>query len=287
MEERLRKVEPTKVTVDGREFIADPREQRDFEAALAVFRKGEFARRSARSPSSCKRYPQSGYTPRPCSGWAMRSTPTATTAGRSPISGHAAQAPDHARAPEAVLSIANCQIELKDNAGARRKTLDDLVKAYPQSEAARQAANGWRGCAGPAVAQAARRPTALPRRRPIWSAASAAWSACTASPGAAAIRDAMWLVVGIGGVGSWAAEALARSGVGALTLIDLDHVAESNINRQIHALDGTVGQAKVEAMRERIGQIHPGCACIASRISSSPATGSISGRPGAPDPSTR
>ncbi len=55
------------------------------------------------------------------------------------------------------------------------------------------------------------------------------------------------------------AEALARSGVGALTLIDLDHVAESNINRQIHALEGTIGQAKVQAMRERILQIHPGC----------------------------
>ena len=59
-------------------------------------------------------------------------------------------------------------------------------------------------------------------------------------------------VVGIGGVGSWAAEALARSGVGRLTLIDLDHVAESNLNRQVHALDATVGQAKVLAMRDRI-----------------------------------
>ena len=78
--------------------------------------------------------------------------------------------------------------------------------------------------------------------------------------GAAAIRRAHVAVVGIGGVGSWAAEALARSGVGALTLVDLDHVAESNINRQIHALDSTVGQAKVQAMRERIAQIHPGCA---------------------------
>lgn len=66
-------------------------------------------------------------------------------------------------------------------------------------------------------------------------------------------------VIGIGGVGSWAAEALARSGVGALTLIDLDHVAESNINRQIHADDLTLGRAKVEAMRERIARIHPGC----------------------------
>ena len=77
--------------------------------------------------------------------------------------------------------------------------------------------------------------------------------------GAAAIRDAHVAVIGIGGVGSWAAEALARSGVGELTLVDLDHVAESNINRQVHALDSTLGQAKVQAMRERIAQIHPGC----------------------------
>lgn len=81
--------------------------------------------------------------------------------------------------------------------------------------------------------------------------------------GAARIRAAHVLVVGIGGVGSWAAEALTRSGVGALTLIDLDHVSESNINRQIHALDGTVGQAKVEAMRERIAQINPACRVLA------------------------
>ncbi|MCX7897524.1 MAG: tRNA threonylcarbamoyladenosine dehydratase [Rhodocyclaceae bacterium] len=66
-------------------------------------------------------------------------------------------------------------------------------------------------------------------------------------------------VVGLGGVGSWAAEALARSGVGALTLIDLDHVAESNINRQAHALESTLGMAKVEAMRRRIAEIHPQC----------------------------
>lgn len=82
-------------------------------------------------------------------------------------------------------------------------------------------------------------------------------------PGAARIRDAHVLVAGIGGVGSWAVEALARSGVGRLTLIDLDHIAESNINRQIHALDSTVGQAKVEAMRERIAHIHPACRVLA------------------------
>jgi tRNA threonylcarbamoyladenosine dehydratase len=77
--------------------------------------------------------------------------------------------------------------------------------------------------------------------------------------GAAAIRAAHMVVVGIGGVGSWAAEALARSGVGELTLVDLDHIAESNINRQIHALAGTLGQAKVQAMAERIAQINPRC----------------------------
>ncbi|MEZ5608730.1 MAG: tRNA threonylcarbamoyladenosine dehydratase [Burkholderiaceae bacterium] len=76
---------------------------------------------------------------------------------------------------------------------------------------------------------------------------------------AARIRAAHVAVVGIGGVGSWAAEALARSGVAQLTLIDMDHVAESNVNRQIHALTSTLGQAKVTAMRERIAQIHPDC----------------------------
>lgn len=73
------------------------------------------------------------------------------------------------------------------------------------------------------------------------------------------IRQARIAVVGIGGVGSWAAEALARSGVAGLCLIDMDHIAESNINRQIHALTPTLGQAKAEAMRERIALIHPGC----------------------------
>lgn len=77
--------------------------------------------------------------------------------------------------------------------------------------------------------------------------------------GTARIRGSHVAVIGIGGVGSWAAEALARSGVAQLTLIDLDHVAESNINRQIHATTETVGKAKVLAMRARIAQIHPEC----------------------------
>jgi tRNA A37 threonylcarbamoyladenosine dehydratase len=73
------------------------------------------------------------------------------------------------------------------------------------------------------------------------------------------IRAARVAVVGLGGVGSWAVEALARSGVAALTLIDLDHVAESNINRQVQALDATLGRAKALALAERIAQIHPHC----------------------------
>jgi|KBSMisStandDraft_5_1062788.scaffolds.fasta_scaffold34102_2 tRNA A37 threonylcarbamoyladenosine dehydratase len=73
------------------------------------------------------------------------------------------------------------------------------------------------------------------------------------------IRAARIAVVGVGGVGSWTAEALARSGVAALTLIDLDHVAESNVNRQVQALGSTLGMAKVEALRARIADIHPGC----------------------------
>lgn len=67
------------------------------------------------------------------------------------------------------------------------------------------------------------------------------------------------VVVGIGGVGSWAAEALARSAIGKITLIDLDMVAESNVNRQIHALDGVFGRAKTDVMAERLRAINPAC----------------------------
>lgn len=66
-------------------------------------------------------------------------------------------------------------------------------------------------------------------------------------------------VVGIGGVGSWAVEALARSAVGKITLIDLDNIAESNVNRQLHAIDGAFGLAKVTAMAQRIHAINPRC----------------------------
>lgn len=77
--------------------------------------------------------------------------------------------------------------------------------------------------------------------------------------GLAKLQAAHIVVVGIGGVGSWAAEALARNAVGTITLVDLDNIAESNINRQIHALEGAFGKAKVSAMRERILQINPAC----------------------------
>ncbi|HRP23118.1 tRNA threonylcarbamoyladenosine dehydratase [Thauera sp.] len=75
-----------------------------------------------------------------------------------------------------------------------------------------------------------------------------------------ALHAAHACVIGIGGVGSWVVEALARSGVGRLTLVDLDHVAESNINRQVHALDDTLGMAKVRAMAARVAAINPLCA---------------------------
>jgi len=72
-------------------------------------------------------------------------------------------------------------------------------------------------------------------------------------------QKAHMCVIGIGGVGSWAAEALARNAIGQLTLIDLDHIAESNINRQIHALTHTLGKSKVLAMKDRILEINPMC----------------------------
>ena len=75
----------------------------------------------------------------------------------------------------------------------------------------------------------------------------------------ARFRQAHVCVIGVGGVGSWAVEGLARSAIGQVTMIDLDNLAESNINRQIHALSSTLGQAKVTALAERIAQINPTC----------------------------
>src|SRR5450755_302989 len=77
--------------------------------------------------------------------------------------------------------------------------------------------------------------------------------------GAERLRQSHVCVVGIGGVGSWAVEALARSGIGQITLVDLDDVCISNTNRQIHALTGTFGKPKVEVMAERVRAINSGC----------------------------
>ncbi len=69
-------------------------------------------------------------------------------------------------------------------------------------------------------------------------------------------------VIGVGGVGSWAVESLARSGIGHLTLVDLDEICVTNVNRQLHAMDGQIGRQKTDAMEERIAAIHPGCEVV-------------------------
>lgn len=136
MDDRLRKLEPTKVSVDGREFLADAAEKQDYEAALAVFRKGDFSAAQSSLVDFIRRYPKSGYNPSALfwlgnAQYATRDYKEAIANFRAML----AQAPDHLRAPEALLSIANCQVELKDTRSARR-TLDELLKTYPQSEAA-------------------------------------------------------------------------------------------------------------------------------------------------------
>lgn len=136
VDERLRKFEPGKVNVDGREFVADPAEQRDFDTSLASFRKGDFVAAQTAFTDFLRRYPNSGY--RASALFWLGNAQYANRDYRGAIANFRALlqvSPDHPRAPEAVLSIANCQIELKDNASARR-TLSELVTAYPQSEAA-------------------------------------------------------------------------------------------------------------------------------------------------------
>ncbi len=136
VDERLRKFEPSKVTVDGQEFAASPAEVRDYDAALATLRKGEFAAAQTAFLDFVNRNPVSGYKPSALfwlgnAQYALRSYREAIVNFKSVL----ALSPQHLRAPEAALSIANCQIELKDNVSAR-KTFNDLIKVYPQSEAA-------------------------------------------------------------------------------------------------------------------------------------------------------
>lgn len=138
-EERLRPLEPITVTSEGAEFTAQPAEKREFEAALARFRAGEFAPASTALADFIRRYPQSGYTPSALF-W-LGNAQYATRDYKEAIQNFrtlSTAAPNYPRLPDALLSMANCQIELKD-VKAGRKTLEDLTKKYPQSEAAEAA----------------------------------------------------------------------------------------------------------------------------------------------------
>lgn len=135
-EERLSRVESQKISHDGREFNVEPQEKADFEAALGVFRKGDYAGAARAFTDFTRRHPASGYGPSALfwlgnAQYATRDYTGAIGSFRGLLSG----APEHLRAPESMLAIANCQVELKDIRAAR-KTLEDLLKTYPQTEAA-------------------------------------------------------------------------------------------------------------------------------------------------------
>ena len=136
VDDRLKKFEPTKVKVDGVEFVADPAETKAYEDALAVFRKGEFGSASGAFNDFIKRNPKSGYVV-PSLFWlgnaqyANRDYNNAIKNFNTLLS----KAPNHMRAADAMLSVANCQLDLKDIKAAR-KTLGDVVKTYPHTEAA-------------------------------------------------------------------------------------------------------------------------------------------------------
>lgn len=139
IDERLRVLEPQKVSVEGREFVATAIEKKDFDAGLAIFRTGDFAGAQVAFVDFAKRHPQSGYYPSVLfwlgnAQYATRDYKEAIANFRAMLT----QMPEHPRAAEAMLSIANCQIELKDTRAARR-SLEDVVKAHPKSEAAQAA----------------------------------------------------------------------------------------------------------------------------------------------------
>ena len=136
IDERVRKLEPQKVSVDGKEFLADAEEKRQYEEAMGLLRKGEFAQAASALQAFQKRFPASGYNDSVLfwlgnAQYGKREFKDAIASFRALV----AASPDHPRAAEALLSVANCQIELKDNRSAKR-TVDDLLKAYPKSEAA-------------------------------------------------------------------------------------------------------------------------------------------------------
>ena len=139
LDERLRKFEPSRMTMDGKEFVADPSEKRDYDAAMATFRKGEFATAQLVFVDFLTRYPKTGF--RQSALFWLGNAQYATKDYKDALSSFRAlvvSAPDHMRVPEAILAIANCQLELKDNKGAR-KTLEELVANHPGSEAAQAA----------------------------------------------------------------------------------------------------------------------------------------------------
>lgn len=136
VEQKLTKLDPVKIVLDGREFMADPTEKRDFDAAFALFRTGDFVKSQKALYDFIQRYPSSGYSPSALywlgnAQYSNRDYKEAIINFRNMISKN----PDHMRAPEALLSIANCQLEMKDPKSAK-KTLEDLMKVYPKSEAA-------------------------------------------------------------------------------------------------------------------------------------------------------
>ena len=136
VDERLRKFEPVKVKVDGVEFLAEPAEVRAYDDAVAVFRKGDFTAASASLGDFIRRYPKSGYASTALFwlGNAQYANREYKEAIRN-FSVLLVGSPNHVRAPEAMLSVANCQLELKDIKAAR-KTFEEVIKTYPQSEAA-------------------------------------------------------------------------------------------------------------------------------------------------------
>lgn len=136
LDERLRQVEPLRITHDGLNFTAAPAEKRDFEAAMEVLRRSEFDAAATAYAAFLRRFPDSGYTP--SSLYWLGNAQYASRAYKEAIESHrrlVTQFPAHLRTPEAMLAMANSQIELKDVRAARR-TLEDLVKAHPESEAA-------------------------------------------------------------------------------------------------------------------------------------------------------
>lgn len=139
VEARLKPLEPQKVSLDGREFQVSPDERNQYEAAIGLVRRGEFADAVAALNAFLKRYSASGYTDSVRfwlgnAQYGKRDYKDAITTFKGFIAGN----PDHPRAAEALLALANCQIELKDNKSARR-SLEDLIKAYPSTEAAQAA----------------------------------------------------------------------------------------------------------------------------------------------------